>query len=60
MLTTDEAADYLGISKSYLSRLRCYGRGPRYTKVGMYVFYKPVDLDNYRDSTTKTITPETL
>ncbi|WP_332699804.1 helix-turn-helix transcriptional regulator [Bosea sp. (in: a-proteobacteria)] len=40
-----EAADYVGLSKSTLDKLRCYGTGPRYFKLGRAVVYSTVDLD---------------
>jgi predicted DNA-binding transcriptional regulator AlpA len=39
------AADYVGISKSTLDKLRCYGGGPVYIKVGKRVVYDRMDLD---------------
>ncbi|QLF70174.1 helix-turn-helix domain-containing protein [Peteryoungia desertarenae] len=44
-----EAAEYLGLSKSTLDRLRCYGGGPRYFKLGKAVTYDPADLKAWRD-----------
>lgn len=40
-----EAADYVGLSKSTLDKLRCYGTGPRYFKLGRAVVYDTADLD---------------
>ncbi len=44
-LRTPQAADYLGISKSLLDKLRCYGGGPTYAKLGSSVIYSTADLD---------------
>jgi predicted DNA-binding transcriptional regulator AlpA len=41
------AADYIGISKSSLDKLRCYGGGPLYLKLGKRVVYDRVDLDTW-------------
>lgn len=42
-----EAADYVGLSKSTLDKLRCYGTGPRYFKLGRAVVYSTSDLDDW-------------
>jgi len=46
-LRVAEAADRLRISKSTLDKLRCYGGGPRYFKVGKTVVYSVADLDSW-------------
>lgn len=45
MLRTPEAANYCGSSTSTLEKLRLYGGGPRYSKLGRRVVYSPEDLD---------------
>ncbi len=40
-----EAAEYVGLSKSTLDKLRCFGGGPRYLKLGRAVVYAKSDLD---------------
>jgi predicted DNA-binding transcriptional regulator AlpA len=40
-----DAAIYLRLSRSTLAKLRLYGTGPRYTKVGRAVRYRRADLD---------------
>lgn len=40
-----EAAEYVGLSKSSLDKLRCFGGGPRYFKLGRAVVYATADLD---------------
>ena len=40
-----QAADYCGVSKSLLDKLRCYGGGPAYAKLGASVIYSTDDLD---------------
>lgn len=42
-----EAADYVGLSKSTLDKLRCYGTGPVYFKLGRAVVYRKSDLDDW-------------
>ncbi|EXL09793.1 helix-turn-helix transcriptional regulator [Aquamicrobium defluvii] len=40
-----QAAEYIGVSKSLLDKLRCYGGGPAYAKLGATVIYSTDDLD---------------
>lgn len=40
-----QAAEYIGVSKSLLDKLRCYGGGPTYAKLGRSVVYSDADLD---------------
>lgn len=59
MLRTPEAAEYCGSSASTFEKLRLYGGGPRYVKIGRRVVYDPADLDawlaaNRRRSTSDT------
>jgi predicted DNA-binding transcriptional regulator AlpA len=44
-LDTVEAADYLGLGKSTLDKLRVSGGGPAFIKIGKRVVYDPADLD---------------
>ena len=48
-LDTDQAARYLNVSKSYITKLRCTGGGPRYAKIGRRVNYAISDLDAWRE-----------
>jgi hypothetical protein len=41
------AADYCQVSKSTLNKLRCYGGGPLYLKLGRRVVYDRLDLDQW-------------
>lgn len=43
LLTTAEAAEYLGMSTGWLNNQRYLGRGPRYVKMG-HVRYSFIDL----------------
>ncbi|WP_425475862.1 helix-turn-helix transcriptional regulator [Mesorhizobium yinganensis] len=45
MLTTKAAADYIGLSASWLNKSRMSGTGPVYLKVGGAVRYLAADLD---------------
>jgi hypothetical protein len=42
-----QAAEYTNISKSSLDKLRVYGGGPLYIKVGARVVYDRLDLDTW-------------
>ena len=49
-LKPKEASAYTKISSSTLAKLRCYGGGPRYCKVGRAVLYRKDDLDVFMAS----------
>jgi hypothetical protein len=44
LLNTTYAAAILGLSPSTLSKLRCFGGGPPFLKLGRKVCYRPSDL----------------
>lgn len=46
-LKTDEAAAYCGSSSSTLEKLRVYGGGPAFSKLGRRVVYRTDDLDEW-------------
>lgn len=48
-IRTKQAAEYLGLSKSTLDKLRHFGGGPRYFKLGRAVIYDTNDLDAWRN-----------
>jgi len=47
LLTTTQAADFLGISKRTLDGMRLSGRGPAYVKVGSLVRYPATELEEW-------------
>jgi predicted DNA-binding transcriptional regulator AlpA len=47
MLNTTDAAAYCGSSVSTFTKLRLYGNGPIYVKLGRRVVYDLTDLDNW-------------
>lgn len=57
-LRTPEAARFVGLSGRTLEKHRCYGTGPRYSKVGGRVIYKLDDLLAWVDRGLKTSTSD--
>lgn len=57
-LDTTGAADYLGLGKSTLDKMRLYGGGPAYFKVGNRVVYDPADLDTWLSKHRRTNTSQ--
>lgn len=47
LLTTDQAAQYLGLAKSTLQNQRSAGVGPRFKRLGRSVRYARATLDEY-------------
>lgn len=47
MLKVKDAAAKVGLSVSQMNKMRCYGTGPVFYKLGAAVFYKPEDLDTW-------------
>lgn len=47
LLPVEEAAGYLGLSASYLNKLRGFGGGPAYHKLGRRVLYRRSDLEQW-------------
>lgn len=59
LLTTQEAANYLGVSKQFLERDRYVGARIPYIQVGARAIrYRLQDLNEYLDSQLKTSTAE--
>ncbi len=61
-LNVNEAAERLGVSASYLNKLRLTGDGPVFMKLGVRVIYDPADLATWlaaqkRRSTSDTPAP---
>ena len=44
---TQAAADYTGLAKSTLEKLRMTGSGPTYSSLGRVVVYETADLDEW-------------
>ncbi len=58
-LNVRNAADYVGLSKSYLDKARSAGGGPKYIKLGNRVVYDLNDLDAWIDENRRRSTSET-
>lgn len=50
LLNVNEAAERLGVSVSYLNKLRLSGGGPAFVKIGARVAYDPADLGSWIDA----------
>lgn len=46
-LRSKPAAEYLDVGESTLAKLRCYGGGPPFVKLGNTVIYDVADLDAF-------------
>ncbi len=47
ILNTIEASEYLNCSASYLEKMRCFGGGPVYVKLGRSIRYRRSDIDKW-------------
>ena len=54
-----DAANYLGLSASWLAKLRLTGEGPPYLKVGRQVRYRLADLLRWAEKGLRHSTSET-
>ena len=57
-LSTDDAAVYIGLGRQTLAKLRVYGGGPRFMKLGRRVVYDSRDLDSWMESRKRSSTSE--
>ena len=53
-----EAASYLGISRSWLTKLRVRGGGPPHVKLGRRCLYRRSDLDAFMQAHLRRTTSE--
>jgi excisionase family DNA binding protein len=58
LLTPAEAAEFLGVSASYLAKARMNGTGPRFIKLGRSVRYRLPDLEDFLRTRSRTSTSE--
>lgn len=47
LLDSQQAADYLGMSKSWMETARSKGHGPHVVRLGHKALYRPEDLDKF-------------
>jgi hypothetical protein len=52
------AADYIGVSISFLNKARLTGRGPTFLKLGSKVAYEKSDLDQWLNGRRRTSTSQ--
>ena len=57
-MRTQEAAQYVGLAKSTLDKLRLEGGGPVYLKLGKAVVYEVADLDAWCNASRRSHTAE--
>jgi predicted DNA-binding transcriptional regulator AlpA len=55
-IRVQEAAARVGLSKSTLDKLRCFGGGPAYFKLGRAVVYSTEALDDWLAARSRTST----
>jgi hypothetical protein len=55
-LNVNAAAEYCGVSTSYLNKLRCTGGGPAYLKLGSRIVYSTDLLDAWMAAGRRTST----
>ncbi len=56
VLTTCEAAAFLGLATSTLNKWRCYGEGPQFIKLGRAVRYRLDSLERYVETRVRNST----
>lgn len=56
MLKVKDAAVRVGLSVSQMNKLRCFGKGPAFYKLGHAVFYSAADLDAWLAASRRTST----
>lgn len=57
-MDTRRAAEFLGLSPSTLNKMRVYGGGPKFRKLGRRIIYTPSDLIAWRDERASTSTTD--
>lgn len=50
LISEEDAAETLGVHRTWLSVRRRAGEGPRYLRVGNRILYDPQDLDDWLES----------
>lgn len=57
-IDTDAAAAYCGMGVSTMEKLRVYGGGPVFIKIGRRVSYDPADLDMWLEANKRRSTSD--
>lgn len=57
---TKQAAERYGLSASWLTKLRVFGNGPRYLKVGRRVLYERTTFEEWLATHQRTSTSEAV
>lgn len=60
LLNVADAADRLGVSKSWLAQSRLSGVGPAFTKIGRRCLYNPEDLTAWLASRRRSSTSQVV
>lgn len=60
LYSTPEAAPYLGMSESWLTKANVYGTGPKFVKIGRKVLYRKSDLDAFIAARVRNSTSEPM
>jgi predicted DNA-binding transcriptional regulator AlpA len=55
MWKTEEAAQFLGVAAQTMNKWRCHKQGPKYVKLGSYIWYREEDLREWIEASV--ITP---
>lgn len=58
LLKPKALAERLDVTEGFLAKLRLYGGGPRFTKIGRSVKYDPQDVREWLDKRKATSTSE--
>jgi predicted DNA-binding transcriptional regulator AlpA len=58
MVDTATAAQYVGLAKNTLEKMRLYGGGPRFSKYGRAVRYSVTELDAWIEKNSAASTSE--
>jgi len=59
LLRVAEAARHVGLSVSTLNKMRVFGGGPIFLKLGSRVAYAPADLDEWLETKRRSSTSDT-
>ena len=50
LITAEEAAERLGLKPATLTNWRATGKGPRFTKIGRSIYYRPEAIRAFIDA----------